>query len=268
VEVQNVNQSKVSDRTINNGTWARVGNFFRMVHTGYGVVIFALLFLLIFPLLCIPILIKSQFKLTGVFNRWWARLLFTLIGVPFRTEYRFNPDPRKQYIFCPNHFSYLDIPTVGLNKHNTIFVGKSAMEKIPLFGWMYSKLHITVDRSKLKSRYTSILRSMEAIDEGKSLVIYPEGGIITKHPPHLASFKDGAFRVAIEKQIPIVPVTIPYNWILLPDNEFVLHWHKVKVIFHAPIHTSGLGMDDIDRLKQQVRLIISDELHKHNKNEN
>lgn len=264
MEVQNVKRSNVSDQ-FNHGAWLRVRNFFRIIHTGYGVVIFALIFLLIFPLLCIPILFKSQFRLTGVFNRWWAKLLFILIGVPFKTEYQFKPDPKKQYIFCPNHFSYLDIPTVGLNKHNTIFVGKSAMEKIPLFGWMYSKLHITVDRSKLKSRYTTILRSMEAIDEGKSLIIYPEGGIITKHPPHLSGFKDGAFRVAIEKQIPIVPVTIPYNWILLPDSEFVLHWHPIKVIFHAPIHTIGLSMHDIDQLKQQVRLVISDELNKHNK---
>ena len=142
------------------------------------------------------------------------------------------------------------------------------MEKIPLFGLMYRKLHITVDRTKLKSRYTTMIRSMEAIDEGKSLVIYPEGGIITKHPPQLADFKDGAFRVAIEKQIPLVPVTIPYNWILLPDNEFVLHWHKVKVIFHEPILTKGLSMNDIDKLKHRLRNTLDEELKKHNSHEN
>lgn len=113
-----------------------------------------------------------------------------------------------------------------------------------------------------------MIRSMEAIDEGKSLVIYPEGGIITKDPPQLAGFKDGAFRVAIEKQIPLVPVTIPYNWILLPDNEFVLHWHRVKVIFHEPILTKGLTMNDIDKLKQSLRNTLDEELKKHNSHEN
>jgi 1-acyl-sn-glycerol-3-phosphate acyltransferase len=113
-----------------------------------------------------------------------------------------------------------------------------------------------------------MVRSIEAIDEGKSLVIYPEGGILSKHPPHMADFKDGAFRVAIEKQIPIVPVTIPYNWIILPDNEFLLQWHKVNVIFHEPVSTQGLTINDVDALKQKVRAIINEELKKHNQNEN
>jgi 1-acyl-sn-glycerol-3-phosphate acyltransferase len=221
---------------------------------------------MLFPLFCIPILFKSQFNLIGLFNRWWARLLFIFVGLPFKIEYRFKPDSHKQYIFCPNHFSYLDIPTVGLNKHNTIFVGKSAMEKIPLFGWMYRKLHITVDRTKLKSRYTTLIQAMQAIDDGKSLVIYPEGGILTTNPPEMAGFKDGAFRIAIEKQIPIVPVSIPYNWIILPDREFVLRWNRIKVIFHEPIFTTGLTLDDVPRLKHKLRVIITNELKKHNEN--
>jgi 1-acyl-sn-glycerol-3-phosphate acyltransferase len=131
---------------------------------------------------------------------------------------------------------------------------------------MYRKLHITVDRTKLKSRYTTLIESMQAIDDGKSLVIYPEGGILTTNPPEMADFKDGAFRIAIEKQIPIVPVTIPYNWIILPDREFVLRWNRIKVIFHEPIFTTGLTLDDVPRLKHQLRVIITNELKKHNEN--
>jgi len=119
----------------------------------------------------------------------------------------------------------------------------------------------------LKSRYTTLIRSMEAIDEGKSLVVYPEGGIMSKNPPQLSDFKDGAFRTAIEKQIPIVPVTIPYNWIILPDNEFLLRWHKVKVIFHEPIITKGMGTKEIGKLKERLRKILSEELKRHNGNE-
>ena len=84
----------------------------------------------------------------------------------------------------------------------------------------------------------------------------------------MAQFKDAAFRIAIEKQIAIVPVTIPYNWIILPDNEFVLHWHKLKVIFHEPIVTTGLTMNDIGKLKHKLRRIITEELKRHNQNEN
>jgi 1-acyl-sn-glycerol-3-phosphate acyltransferase len=228
----------------------------RVIHTSYGVIVFAVLFFILLPLLCIPILFPKYHQLTGIINRWWARLMFAFIFIPFQTESRSKLDRKRQYVFCPNHFSYLDIPTVGLSSHNVIFVGKSEMAKIPLFGFMYSKLHITVDRSKLKSRYASLEKSYQAIEEGKSLVIFPEGGIMTEKDPVLSKFKDGPFRVAIEKQIPIVPVTIPYNWIILPPDEFLLRWHPLKVIFHEPIETVGLTLKDLDTLKENVYQII------------
>ena len=236
----------------------------RILHTAYGFLIFSILFFIFFPLLIIPILFPKQFHLVGIFNRWWAKSMFIFVPLPFKVDCRTKLDSKRKYIFCPNHFSYLDIPTMGLTPINTIFVGKSAMEKIPLFGFMYGKLHITVDRKSLKSRSNSLLASMQAIDEGKSLVIYPEGGMVSKNPPHMGAFKDGAFRVAIEKQIPIVPVTIPYNWIILPDQKkMILHAGKVKVIFHEPIETTGLTLDHVNELKRRVFQIIDDELKKH-----
>jgi 1-acyl-sn-glycerol-3-phosphate acyltransferase len=235
----------------------------RAIHTGYGLVIFTLLFIALFPFLVIPIIFPSAHKVTGMINRWWARLLFALVFLPFRVEYQRRLDRSKQYIFCPNHFSYLDIPTLGLNHHNTIFVGKSEMENIPLFGFMYRNLHITVDRASLRSKVHTIKRSLDAIDEGKSLVIFPEGGIVTEKDPVMSRFKDGAFRVAIEKQIPIVPVTIPFNWIILPPDEFLLKWHPIRVIFHEPVDTKGLTLDDIGGLKKRVFQTIDNELRKY-----
>lgn len=235
--------------------------FLRTLHTLYGFIAFSILFLVFFPLFLIPILLPRQFHLVGVLNRLWAWLLFPMAFLPYKVECRASLDSRKQYIFCPNHFSYFDIPTMGLNPINAIFVGKNDMENIPLFGYMYRKLHITVDRSKLKSRMNTILLSQKALDEGKSLIIFPEGGIITKNPPHLMPFKDGAFRVAIEKQISIVPVTIPFNWIILPDSKSLrLHRGVVKVIFHEPIETSSYTLESIDELKRKTFDIINTEL--------
>jgi 1-acyl-sn-glycerol-3-phosphate acyltransferase len=236
----------------------------KAIHTAYGVIVFAILFFVFFVLLLIPILFPKYHKLVGIFNRWWATLLFFFIGIPFSRDYRFKPGHNNQYIFCPNHFSYLDIPTIGLNIHDTIFVGKNDMEKIPLFGFMYSKLHITVDRTKLKSRYSTMMRTFQAIDEGKSLVIFPEGGIVTEHDPVMGEFKNGAFRASIEKQIPIVPVTIPYNWIILPADKFLLSWRPVKLIFHEPIDPTGYTMKDMDAYKERVRNIIEQELKRLN----
>jgi len=236
---------------------------FRLLHTGYGMLVFMLLFLIFFPLLLIPIVWPRQFHLVGVFNRWWARLLFLLVFIPFNVIYRQRLDPRQRYVFCPNHFSYLDIPAMGLIHENAVFVGKNDMEKIPLFGFMYRKLHITVDRASLKSRVNTIRQSLEAVDQGKNLVIFPEGGIITLKDPVMARFKDGAFRIAIEKQIAVVPVTIPYNWIILPPDQFLLRWHRLRMIVHEPISTEGLTLDDVDTLKARVFDVIHTELQQY-----
>jgi 1-acyl-sn-glycerol-3-phosphate acyltransferase len=234
----------------------------RGIYTFYGLLVFAILFLVFFIPFLIPIYFPKQYKLTGIFNRWWSRLVFTFIGIPFRIRYYAPLDRNKQYIFCPNHFSYLDIPVMGLNPINTIFVGKSDIGNIPLFKFMYHRLHITVDRTKLKSRYSTMVKTLEALEEGKSLVIFPEGGIITAHDPVMGHFKDGAFRASIEKQIPIVPVTIPFNWIILPANEFLLKWRPLKVIFHEPISPAGYTLDDIHDFKQNVRSVIEQELNR------
>ncbi len=242
-------------------------NLIRRLYTAYSLIVFVILFLAFFPLLMVPVLLKDRFQLVGVINRWWARSLFFFCGMPWSVIYHHKPDPSKQYIFCPNHFSYLDIVTMGLNDHNTIFVGKNDMEHIPLFGFMYRRLHITVDRNKLKSRYSTMVRTLQALDEGKSLVIFPEGGIVTEGDPVMATFKNGAFRASIEKQIPIVPVTIPYNWIILPPQEFVLHRRSVKAIFHAPIDPAAYKIRDLDAYKQHVRNVIENELRQELNNE-
>jgi 1-acyl-sn-glycerol-3-phosphate acyltransferase len=193
----------------------------------------------------------------------WAWIYFPFIFLPWSVEYRQKLDPAKRYIFCPNHFSYFDIAIMGLNVHNTIFVGKSQMESIPLFGFMYRHLHITVDRDKLSSKYSTFTRSLAALDEGKSLVIFPEGGIVTHRPPYMGRFKDGPFRCAIEKGVEIVPVTIPFNWIILPDAKYLLlHWRPMKLIFHEPIDPSAYSIKEVDRFKEKVYSIIDTELKK------
>lgn len=235
----------------------------RALHLYYSLFIFSLFFFIAFPFFLMPILSPSKFRWVGIINRWWAYAVFSLTFLPWRVTRHPKLDPARQYIFCPNHFSYLDIPAMGLNPINTIFVGKSDMEGIPLFGFMYRKLHITVNRLSLRSRSETLLASLTALDEGKSLVVFPEGGMITKVPPSMAPFKDGAFRMAIEKQIPIVPVTLANNWIILPDkNPLRLHAGVVRVVFHEPIETNGMDLSRIAELKQKVYTIIDQELKK------
>ncbi len=235
----------------------------RRLHTFLGLVGFVLFFGILLPFFIVPIYSPRRFNWTGKLNRIWAKgtLLFCFLG--YRVIVNKGIDLRGQYIFCPNHFSYLDIPTMGLNPVDSVFVGKSSMETVPVFGWMYGRLHITVDRARLRSKYSTYVKSKEALDEGKSLVIYPEGGIFSPYPPQLAPFKEGPFRLAIEKQIPIVPVTIPNNWIILPPHEFLVRLGVVEVIFHEPIQTVGMTLADVQPLMDLTYGVIEKELTKH-----
>lgn len=234
-------------------------HFLGKVHLFYCLLLFSVSFLLVFPFFLVPIVFKKKFQLVGVINRVWGHVLFPLVFLPFKVELRGVFNSSKQYIFCPNHFSYLDIPVMALNPYNAIFVGKDEMEKIPLFGFMYRNLHITVNREKLKSRYDTYVKSGEALDQGKSLTIFPEGGIVSKEFPRMARFKDGAFRLAIEKQIPIVPVTIATNWIILPDGLTSLKRETIRLVFHEPIEPDTTRWT-VQTLKDEVYRTIDTEL--------
>ena len=203
--------------------------------------------------------------MTYIIKFIWAKFFFNLCLLPVRIIHEEKFDPKQQYIFCANHFSYLDIPLMGFTYHDFVFVGKSSLAKIPLFGYMFKKLHITVDRSSFRDRHKALLRSKEAIEQGRSLLIFPEGGILTSNPPEMARFKDGAFRTAIEKQISIIPVTIPYNWILLPDESVVLNRRASTIVYHKPIVVKGMTMEDLETLKMNTFAVIDSTLKKYNR---
>jgi 1-acyl-sn-glycerol-3-phosphate acyltransferase len=105
----------------------------------------------------------------------------------------------------------------------------------------------------------------KAIDKNRSIAIFPEGTIPKDGWPKMISFKDGPFRIAIEKQIPIVPVTFPYNWIILPNNGgFLPNRHLMAIIIHEPIETTGMTLANLEELKEKTFNIINAELKKYN----
>ena len=154
---------------------------------------------------------------------------------------------------------------LGLIPFDLVFIGKSSLAKVPLFGYMFKNLHIAVDRNSMKSRGESILKARIALDEGASVVFFPEGGISSKAPPAMAKFKDGAFKLALDKQIPIIPVTLSYNHLILPDDgKFLLRYKPIKVVIHEPVSVKGCGPNDVNQLKLKCFNIIQDQLNKDN----
>jgi len=146
----------------------------------------------------------------------------------------------------------MDIPVLGLIPFDLVFIGKRSLAKVPLFGYMFRSLHIAVDRHSMKSRVESVFKARKALDEGASVAFFPEGGISSERPPTMSKFKDGAFKLALDKQIPIIPITLSYNHLILPDDgKFLLRYKPIKVIIHEPILVEGCGPKEVKELKKQ-----------------
>ncbi|MES2733891.1 MAG: lysophospholipid acyltransferase family protein [Bacteroidota bacterium] len=220
---------------------------------------------MLFPFFFIFLQKESWKPLAHYLNKLWAQLYFPLCAIPVEVHYVSPLDPHKPYLFCANHTSYLDIALMGLVvPHYFAFIGKSSLKKIPLFGYMFRKLHIDVDRSSWVKSHQTFRKALEVLSQGRSIVVFPEGGMVTKAPPALTPFKDGPFRMAIEQQVPVVPITLPYNWIVLPDdNRLLFTRHLLKAIVHTPISTQGLTLADVSQLKQQAYQVIENELKKY-----
>ncbi|MFN8436678.1 MAG: lysophospholipid acyltransferase family protein [Cytophagales bacterium] len=218
-------------------------------------------FLALYPLFFISVQHPKLNWLGHLCYRIWGAVVFIFSGVPLLVKREFKQEKGKVYVFVANHGSYLDIPVMYLlTRGNVSFLGKSSLGKVPLFGYLYKRLHILVDRKTRDSKIEAVEKCREKLDNGFSIIIFAEG-TIPKDAPVLNDFKDGAFKLAIEKQIPVIPITIPYNWLILPDDKsFTVHWHMCKATIHKPISTEGLVENDTVTLRQNVKNIIEQEL--------
>lgn len=227
---------------------------------------FILIFLLLFPFTFLFLQRESWKPYAHKINAIWGHIFFFLAGIKIEVDYQYQPDPKRTYVFCANHFSYIDIASMGVIIPNYYaFVGKHGVKKVPLFGYMFSKLHIQVNREKANSRAYSLTKSIKTLRSGRSVVIYPEGGIKSTNPPQMhRPFKDGAFKMAIQEGVPIVPVTLLTNHRILPDVlPLRLHRHPIKAIVHPPIDTRGLTQNDLEWLKEKTFTIIDEALNSH-----
>lgn len=241
--------------------------FFGQLYLGWAGLVYVLSFLLLYPLFYIFIKIKPLNWVTFLLNKVWCIFFFPGSGLFVQVERRFRPQYGESYVYVANHGSYLDIPLLTWALPGFIcFMGKYSLTKIPLFGFVFKNLHVSVDRKNSQDRMLSMVRATEQIQKHKrSIVFFPEGTINAEAQPQLSGFKDGAFKVAIENKVKIVPVTIPYNWILLPSHKKMFaRWFSCKVIIHEPIETSNLQPEDYLSLKQQVFQILDTEINKHN----
>ena len=226
-------------------------------------VLVALPILIMFPILIISISKERWYPLFFKLARFWAKFILIGMGFRWKIESLSTIEKGKSYMFIANHTSTTDIMLmlVVVKNNPFVFVGKKELAKIPLFGYFYRKTNILVDRSDAKSRQAVFLRAQRRLQQGLSICIFPEG-LVPEEDVALAEFKDGAFRLAINHQIPVVPMTFYDNKKRFSYTFFSGGPGKMRVKIHEFFETKGLTIDDTRSLNNQARKLMLNELVK------
>ena len=228
-------------------------------------ILVAIPIVLLLPVLLISILKESWYPFFFKIARVWA--YFILIGMGFRVKIDLDQKPERNasHMYIANHTSMADIMLMLVaSKNPFVFVGKKELAKIPLFGFFYKRTCILVDRSSEKSRKAVFLRAQRRLKQGLSICIFPEGGV-PDESVILDDFKDGAFRLAINHQIPIVPFVFLDNKKRFSYTFFSGSPGLMRVKGHKFINTEGLKIENTKDLNQKARSVILETLQNRTK---
>ncbi len=217
--------------------------------------------LIMLPVLLISISKESWYPFFFKLARIWAKMILLGMGFRYRIEREQTPEKRKSYMFIANHTSMTDIMLMLVSVKNPfVFVGKKELAKIPLFGFFYKRTCILVDRNSAKSRQAVFLRAQRRLQSGLSICIFPEGGVPDDENVDLDPFKDGAFRLAINHQIPVVPLTFADNKKRFSYMFFSGSPGRMRAKIHKFLSTENLTIDDTKSLNKTARDIILKQL--------
>lgn len=188
--------------------------------------------------------------------KWWSRLTCWLALCRVKTSGHENLDPKQSYVFVANHQSAFDIFLVyGFLNQNVKWMQKQGLRQIPLVGFASEKAgHVFVDNSTPKSRAESIKRAKEQIVDGVSMVIFPEGS--RSRSGKMGRFKRGAYYLAYDMKLPVVPLTINGAYDVLKRDGLRLNPGKLELVIHRPIPTEMLSEKDIPQVIDETRLVI------------
>ncbi|SFG79133.1 lysophospholipid acyltransferase family protein [Pedobacter insulae] len=237
----------------------------KRLHYFYFIFWILLFFLLFSPLYFIFTKHPKYYTTLNKLRALNAFLCTAIAGVFFKFDFQKELDSSQTYIYCANHTSNLDIVLFCLlAKGRFHFMGKEELIKNPVLGMFFRTIDIAVSRESKISAFRAFKRAGENLEKGMSLIIFPEGKIDDQYPPVLHEFKNGPFRLAIEKSIPIVPVSSINVWKLMWDDGFK---HGTRpgignIYIHEPISTRTLGVESAEDLRKEVFNKINSKLQR------
>jgi 1-acyl-sn-glycerol-3-phosphate acyltransferase len=191
---------------------------------------------------------------TYIVTKWWGKILLAFMLVRVTSEGTEHLQEENSCVIVSNHLSMCDIPVcMATSPTNFSFLAKKEADRVPVVGYLARNMHVYVDRKSKQSRKETAERMQQHLYNGNSILIYPEGTRNTSEDP-LNSFYDGAFKLAIETQKPLVITTICGSQkISTPKHPFRASPAWVHTIWEEPISTVGMTLEDIPRLKEITR---------------
>ena len=239
-------------------------NIFGRIWAVWGLLIFAVTMLIAI----IPIALTGSLpepRRTEIFRRSskaWMDVFLLLIGCQLRIKGRSKFRKGQTYIVTCNHNSMMDVPLStpyipGPNKT----IAKIELSKIPLFGLIYRRGSVLVDRNSDESRRRSVEEMKSVLEHGMHMCIYPEGTRNKTGQP-LKSFYDGAFKLASDTGAPIIPTILFNTSKVLPVNKTFFLWpHPIAIHFLEPVMVKK--GEDVTQLKEKVFKIMWDYYSNH-----
>ncbi|HEY8967916.1 MAG TPA: lysophospholipid acyltransferase family protein [Puia sp.] len=185
---------------------------------------------------------------------YWDWCWMTVMGLRHTALPGPEPDPQRRYVFVANHISYLDIPLIlrVIRHHAFRVLGKAEMKKVPIFGYIYSRAVVMVDRGNPDRRSKSARELINVLRQGISVFIFPEGTFNETRDP-LKGFYDGAFRIAIETRTPVKPVLFLDTYDRMHySSVFSLNPGILRTVFLPEVGVEGLTIDDLPALREKV----------------
>lgn len=223
------------------------------LYTLWVLIVFSVFMIVLLPGIMIPFLLGRRFSWIGYSFLWlWSWIFSMLTFIRYDLKGREHIQPKTSYIYVSNHTSFLDIPGIRLLIPGEFRpIAKKELLKIPVFGFIVKAATVVVDRSNAQSRKQSIEKLREILTGGISILVFAEG-TQNRTKEILQPFKDGAFRIAIDTQLPIVPLVVIGAGRLMPPGKIDIKPGNIKVVTGEPISVEGLTPDDIQTLKQKT----------------
>ena len=242
---------------------------FVILYRIYFAVIFFTVLTVLYPVFWVLLLKDKNFERVFKLKVWTSRIILFLDFI-YVKKIRYPENmPAGPFVICSNHSSYLDIIQMYaiLPRTKFMFIGKAELLRWPVINIFFKKVDIAVNRQKRHSAMRSIIRAKKEISKGWSIVIYPEG-TVPANTPKLNPFKQGAFKMAIEEQVPILPITLLDTWRLFqtdPPLTAPARPGLSRVVVHDPISTKGLEKKDLVTLRQRTFETINGPLIQYHK---